>query len=145
MRVLRYLIAGLIAVYVLVSAIPAAMTIAVQAGWVDPSGLGLGPEQLGLIVSTDAVQMLIWLGAIALYLLAAYAIVSRRPSAVWLYALAIGLDLVNWRMSTSGEYYNAAISGAGLAADYAVLAANLAFLLIVMLLARGWGRRVDSI
>jgi len=140
MAALRHLIAILIAAYALISAVPIAMLLAVEAGVVGAARLEAMPAWIARIMALDLQQIAIWGASLVAYLAAARALVRRSANAVWLHALAIGLDLFNWPLGAAGTFYTAAFDPGRLTGDYMLLAVHFLCLALVMLLARGWGR-----
>lgn len=135
MSIHRHALALGLAVYALSSALP----VAALAGFgATLPVFDLSPERAAAIASMEAPALLVWLAGVGGYLLAALSIDRREPSAVWIYAVAIGCDLFGWQVIHTGESFNPAFAPSPLIGIY-FLAANFIGLALVMMMARGWG------
>ena len=145
MSLLQRAIALILTLYALVYALPLALLAGYRSGTLSADALRAAPVDAASLLALGPAEAGVWTAAVLAYLLAAFALSKRSEHAVWVYALAIGLDLANWQAGPHGGAYSAAFAEAGIKTDYLILGANFVFLAAAMLMARGWGRPARSL
>ena len=119
MRVWRWIVGTLIALYALQGLLAVVTTTGLKFGWV--AGTGATQRLLPLAEATSALQLAAWWAAIVLFFVCAWRVVHRQRT-LTLYGVAFVLDIGNWVIAKLGGIYDRIFTTAELKFDYVLLA-----------------------
>ena len=117
MRYLRWVIAAALALYCLWSLLPSVGTATWKLGLYELAGDQV--QYQPLMESTGWLQLVLWWTAIALYAVAGWRLVRRKP-AFPAFAAAFVLDVANYAWTRAEGVYDRVMGGA-ITSDYVIL------------------------